>query len=197
MEKFSLKSAGRVIALAGIAAVWAIAPGCATAPPQQYYTLDMRPSETVNNTVAISVGMINVAEPLAQKNVLIQKSPTEIEFYAIGQWIGGLDELLREKLKAEFGMPAAPKRDMTMTADLLAFEQVDPVADAPGGAQAHIKIDVELRDAGKSRYTPALLKKTYNVRVPSKDASVNGIVVALSSAVEQLAVEIAADAAKL
>jgi len=198
MKNLNIKALGRFISSACVACVWVLIPGCATAPPQQYFTLDMRPSGTVQTPLTIEVGMINIAEPLAQKNILIRKSPTEVEYYAVGQWIGSLDELLREKLEAELGAPVGAKRMMVLTADLFAFEQVDLVADGQApGAEAYIKIEVKLREAGKSRYTAPLLQKIYDVHVPVADATVNGLVVALSRAVEQLAAQIAADAAKL
>lgn len=198
MDMLRLKATGRALAVmaAGMVVTWL--PGCATAPPQQYYTLDMRPSGKVSTPLTISVGMINIAEPLAQKNILIKKSPTEVEYYAVGQWVGSLDELLREKLEAELGQPVGAPRTLALTAELFAFEQVD-VIDAAGAAtaEANIKMEVQLRESGKSRYTPPLHQRIYNIQVPCPDTSVNGLVVALSRGVEQLAAEIVADAAKL
>jgi len=198
MKKLGIKTAGRALATTCVVGALALLQGCATAPPQQYYTLDMRPSGTISTPLVISVGMINVAEQLAMKDILIRKSPTEIEHYAVGQWIAGLDELMREKLEAELGVPVGAKRTLALTADLFAFEQVDLPGDAQSaGAEAHIKIEIQLRETNKSRYTAPLLQKIYDVHVPVADASVNGLVVALSRAVEQLAAQIAADAAKL
>ena len=41
-------------------------------------------------------------EALAQKNLLIQKSPTQVEYYAVGQWAGSLDELLKQVHRWKF-----------------------------------------------------------------------------------------------
>lgn len=167
--------------------------GCASSAPAEYFTLDMRPSGAPAAPMNIEVGMISITEPLVQSNLLIKKSPTQVERYAMHQWAGGLDEMLKEKLANEFGPRAASDRTLTLTGDLLAFEQVD-VAD---GAEAHVKLAAELREAGKSRYTPALLKKTYDISVPAKAPEANEAVIALSRAVEQLAAQIVADASKL
>lgn len=178
---------------AALAAVITI-PGClSSSPPPELYTLDMRYSGAPQPPVDISVGMISVSEPLMQKNILIKKSPTQVEYYAVGQWAGSLDEMLREKLETEFGPTSASTRTLVLTGDLLCFEQVD----LPDGAQAHIKLEVEIREAGKSRYSEAMMKKLYEISVPSETADANGIATALSRAVEQLAAQIAADAAAL
>lgn len=167
--------------------------GCTSAPPSEYFTLDMRPSGAPAAPLNIEIGMINITEPLAQSNLLIKKSPTQVERYAAGQWAGGLDEMLKEKLRTELGVQSGSARSLTLTGDLLAFEQVD-VAE---GAVAHVKLDAELRETGKSRYTPALLKKTYDITVPAKAPEANEAVIALSRAVEQLAAQVVADASKL
>lgn len=186
---------GRAAALALAVGLLPVATGCLSgSEPPQYFTLDMRGSGAPEPPVDINVGLLNVAEPLMQKNILIKKSPTEVEFYAVGQWAGGLDEMLREKLETEFGPTTSNSRTIMLTGELLAFEQVD----TPEGALAHIKLEAELRDAGKSRYTEALLKKLYEISLPIQgDPGANAIAIALSRAVEQLAAQIAADAAAL
>lgn len=185
---------GRAAALVVAAGALVNISGClSSSPPPELYTLDMRNSGAPASTVGISVGLINVAEPLMQKNILIKTSPTQIEYYAVGQWAGGLDEMLREKLETEFGPRSAKERTLVISGNLLAFEQID----VPEGAVAHVKLDAALHEAGKSRYSDALLKKIYDVTVPTETADANGIATALSRAVEQLAAQVAADAATL
>lgn len=192
MRQFSIVSIGRAVALAATMGVLMV--GClSSSPPPELYTLDMRYSGTPEPPIDITVGLISVAEPLMQKNILIKKSPTQVEYYAVGQWAGSLDEMLREKLETEFGPTSATTRTLVLTGELLAFEQVD----LPEGAQAHLKLEAEIRETNKSRYTEALLKKLYDISVPTESADPNGIALALSRAVEQLAAQIAADAASL
>lgn len=166
--------------------------GCASAP-SEYYTLDMRPSGTVKSASNVVVGTILIPEVLAQKNLLIQKSPTQVEYYAVGEWAGSLDELFKNKLTAELGDPDAKGRTLVLTGELKAFEQVD----VPEGAVAHLKLDGEFRETGKSRYTRPLLKKTYDITAPVNAPSANGTATALSRCVEKLAGQLADDAAKL
>lgn len=192
MRQVSFVSIGRAVALAATMGV--LMAGClSSSPPPDLYTLDMRYSGTPEPPLDITVGLISVAEPLMQKNILIKKSPTQVEYYAVGQWAGSLDEMLREKLETEFGPTSATTRTLVLTGELLAFEQVD----LPEGAQAHLKLEAEIRETNKSRYTEALLKKLYDISVPTESADPNGIALALSRAVEQLAAQIAADAASL
>nr|AUN36981.1 hypothetical protein [uncultured bacterium] len=182
----------RIAGAAGIVAL-VILPGCLSGGGSEYYTLDMRRSPDARPANNISVGAIALNEPLSQKNILIQKSPTQVEYYSVGQWSGGLDEMVREKLETEFGTRDPKARTLVLSGNLTAFEQVDVTS----GAEAHVKLDAELREAGKSRYAPPLLRKTYDLRVPCKASGANEAAVALSRAVEQLAAQIAADAATL
>jgi len=185
------ESVKNMMRIAVVAVVVAFS-GCSTTPPA-YYTLDMRPSGTTESVANLSVGSIVIADAIAQRNVLIRKSPTEVEYYAVGEWAGSVDELIREKLEAEFGGPVAERRTLVLTGRLLNFGQVD----APEGAVAHLKIAVEARETGKSRYSPALLSKTYDITHPAAESSANGVAAALSRCVEKLAAALVADTAGL
>lgn len=167
--------------------------GCATAPSPNLYTLNMTPSAEAGSPVNITVGRLRVAEALLNKRILIKKSPTEIEYYAAAQWAAGLDELLAEKFSVEFGDAVANRPAWFISGTLLAFEQVDRV----GGAEAHVKLELEIRKAGTSYYSPAALAKTYDVWVPVADPAPGSMVEALSVSLEQVAREIVADASAL
>ncbi|MDX2437663.1 MAG: ABC-type transport auxiliary lipoprotein family protein [Acidobacteriota bacterium] len=166
---------------------------CASAPKISYYTLAMDPSGTVDASVNLAVEQVRTTDALSRNRIMIQASPTKIEYYATDQWAGGLAELVRQKLTAEFGQPVEGRRTLAVTAVVLSCEQVDAVA----GAEARMKMSVTVRDPSKKRYHEPLLEKTYEATRPSARASAGAVVEALSLCAEQIAGEIAADAGAL
>lgn len=170
----------------------ALVVGCASSAPS-YFTLDMVPSGNVAPALNIKIGHISVTDALAGKNILIKKSPTEIEYYALDQWAGGLNDLLSEKFQAEFGDAVDGRRTIDLSGELVAFEQVDLPG---GGAEAHVRLLLAFRPDGASRYAEPLLERSYDKRLPT-DMNPNSVVLALSECVEAIAADIAADAATL
>ena len=113
--------------------------GCLSTPEARYYTLDMQSSGKVTTTMFnLEVERIQVTEALARTDILIKKSATEIEYYALDRWAARLDELLAEKLQAEFG-PTEAKRDTYLVrGKLLACEQVDYARGCCGACKAGV-----------------------------------------------------------
>ncbi len=173
--------------------VTCLVAGCATAPGPNLYTLNMAPASGDSGGVQIAVGRLRIAEALQNKRILIKKSPTEIEYYAAAQWAAGLDELLAEKLSVEFGQPSPTGATCVLSGTLLAFEQVDSAT----GAEAHVRIAVEIRTEGTSYYSPPALAKTYDVRLPVAEPAAGAVVEALSACLEQVARAIVADTSAL
>ena len=165
--------------------------GCLSTPQTRYYTLDMNSSEHSETTVNIHIDRIRVAEPLARKEVLIKKSPTEIEYYVQDQWAANVSELVQEKLDEEFGLPQEGRQCVVLSGMVLAFEQKD----IDGGAVGHVKLLMEFYK--DRRDGEPLLKKTYNKALPAASNNASGVVQAISECLEALAVNIAADAATL
>ncbi|MBI2423695.1 MAG: membrane integrity-associated transporter subunit PqiC [Candidatus Hydrogenedentes bacterium] len=166
--------------------------GCASTP-QRFFTLDMAPSAQ-RTGVNIEIQHIRVADPLLGKQLLIRKSPTELEYYAVGQWASQLDELLTEKFYAEFGPRTAGTPALHLSGWLQAFEQIDLPG---GGAEAHIKLTLVFRDPVRSRTEPPLLEKTYELRAPAPAAEAAAVAETLSRGVEALAEQIVNDARSL
>lgn len=166
---------------------------CASAPNISYYTLAMIPSGQTDVSVNLAVEQVRTTDALSQNRIMIQASPTTIEYYATDQWVGGLAELVLQKLTVEFGQPVEGRRTLAMTAVVLACEQVD----VAGGTEARMKLSVTVRDPAEKRYREPLLSKTYEASRPMAHASANSVVVALSTCAEQIAADIAADASGL
>ncbi len=163
---------------------------CASAPKISYYTLSMIPSGTVAASVNLAVEQVRTSDALSRSRIMIQASPTEIEYYATDHWAGGLAELVRQKLTAEFGQPVEGRPTLVVTANVLSCEQVDAAA----GVEARMKLSVTFRDPSQKRYQGALLEKSYEATRPAARASAGAVVEALSLCAEQIAGEIAADA---
>jgi ABC-type uncharacterized transport system auxiliary subunit len=175
------------LVLAGIAA------GCATSPSPSLYTVDMTPSAEAGSNVNIVIARLRVAESLHNKRILIKKSPTEIEYYAMAQWAASLDEILQEKLAAEFG-PMDPKRPTyVLSGNLQAFEQVD----MPSANEARVKLALEARAEGESQYSTPLIDKVYEVSLTLDGETPKDVVTALSRCLERIARDIVADIAAL
>lgn len=170
-------------------AVVALAAGCATAPEPRYYTLDMHPSGGVSAAFDVQIDRLRESEPVARKNIMIQRSATEIEYYALDQWAASPGELVAQKLDAEFGEPRADADALSVTGTILDFGQVD----TSGGADALVRLKLEFRKSGDSRYDAALFEKTYEARVASEAAKPSAVVVALSRCLEQIASAMAED----
>jgi len=155
----------------------------------------------------LDVGRLRPGQVLARTDILIKKSPTEIEYYVAERWAAGLEELVPQKLEVEFGPDDPGRPTIVVSGTILAFEQVDaPAVSAPGESaenaavappSVHVKLDLafHLEDAG--RYDKPLFEKVYDARRPAASGDPGAVVRALSEALEQLAAEIAADAARL
>jgi uncharacterized lipoprotein YmbA len=166
---------------------------CASVPKINYYTLDMEPSGGIGSTVNLTVEQVRTTDALSRSEILVQASPTRIEYYATDQWVGGVAELVGQKLQAEFGSAVEGRRTLAVAVMVLACEQVD----GSGGAVARMKLSVTIRDPAEKRYKDALLEKTYEASLLASHSTAGAVVEALSVCAERLAAEIAADAATL
>lgn len=174
--------------LAFLTLALAVLAGCATVPHISYYTLDMAPQAAAQGA-NIVVDQIRVAEAVMRKEIMIKTTPTQVEYYAEAQWVAGLDELLTEKLATEFGTRDPKAEALFLDANLLAFEQVD----VNGAAEAHMKLAVTLTPAGERE---PVFEKTYEITRPTAGTPA-AVVETLSACVEEIAAQIAGDAAGL
>lgn len=166
-----------------------VVAACAHRADIRYYTLDMAPSAELNPKYNLSVERIRPSEPLTRKEILIKKTATQIEYYAVDQWAADVGELVTEKLKAEFGPRKDGQDTLSITGTVLAFEQIDVAS----GAEACVKLDLVLRPEGASRYDAPFLDKTYEVHLPASAERPDAIVEALSKALENVAAQIVKD----
>jgi len=167
-----------------------VAAGCASTAVIRYYTLDMAPSGHAQTPVNVTIDRLRSAEALTRKDILIKKTSTEIEYYASDQWAAGIDDLVTEKLLEEFGPPREGRKTIILSGIIQSFEQVD----TPTGAEGHVKLSVEFR---AERYAEPLLARTYEARAAAAQSSAAGVVLSLSQCLENIAQQIAADAAHL
>jgi len=166
---------------------------CASAPEIRYYTLDMEPSGQVAPTVNLVVDQVRTTDALSRPQIMIQASPTRIEYYAADRWVGAPSELVRQKLTAEFGQPVDGRRTLLVSILVLSAEQVD-VAD---GAAAKMRLSVSVRDSEMKRYQPPLLEKTYEASRAAPQATAAAVVEALSICAEEIAREIVSDSSAI
>ncbi|MBI4557075.1 MAG: membrane integrity-associated transporter subunit PqiC [Candidatus Hydrogenedentes bacterium] len=167
--------------------------GCVTAKPPRYYTLDMRPSGTVAPPCKVVFERLAPAESLARREILIKKSPTEIEYYALDRWAADLGELVLEKLASELAKPRDLSKTLVVSGTILSFEQVD----ISSGAEAHIKLALDFRAPNASRHQAPAFAKVYELNTPMSSATPADASLALSQGLVRLAAEIATDLERL
>ncbi len=177
----------------GLIAVVCALTACASAPKISYFTLAMDPSGEVEPAVNLVVERVRTTDALGRGQIMIQASPTRIEYYATAQWAGDLAGMVREKLIAEFGPAVEGRRTLALSATVLSCEQVD----VAGGAEARMQLRVTVRDPAEQRSREPLLEKTYEASRPVARATAGAVVEGLSLCAEKIAREIAADAALL
>jgi ABC-type uncharacterized transport system auxiliary subunit len=179
--------------LAAVLLILCVLCGCASAPKIDYYTLGMESSGRADVSVNLSVERFRTTEALGRSQIMVLMSPTRVEYYATDQWAGSLGELVQQKLAAEFGPPADGRKTLVVSGTVLACEQTDE----PSGAEARVKLEVVVRDAGIPRYQPPLFKKTYSSSRPVSGSNPGSLVEQLSRCVEDIAAEIATDVSSL
>lgn len=166
---------------------------CSTIPTQ-YYMIDMQPSGGAQPAVNLALDRLNLAEAIADGRLAIKTSPTELTYYAGAHWANSVDELVREKLAAEFGPQVSGRKSIAISGHLHAFEQIDR---PDGSAEAHVKMAVAFREKRSSRYADPLLEKVYEHSVPAQTADARGVVSALTICLEEIAAEMIRDSATL
>jgi uncharacterized lipoprotein YmbA len=175
-----------------IVLVLVVLAACASTPNLSYYTLDMTPSGRADAGVNLEVEPFLVVESIDRTQIVIQTTPTRIEYYATDRWASSVNSMVQRKLAAEFGPVVEARRTLKVSGRVLAFEQVDD-DDGPIG---RVKLEVELRDAEAKHYEDPLLERTYEASRAAGGSSVDAVVNAMSRAMEEIAAEIAADAVR-
>lgn len=174
-------------------ALMLVLSSCASTPDLDYYTLDMSPSGAVTTDLNLEVARFAISERIDRTQIVIQKSPTRIDYYSKDRWASSLGEMVEHKLAIEFGSAMDGRRTLIVSGRVVALEQVD----SPSGPQALARLEVEVREGGAKGYETPLLVKIYEIEKSASDNSVDALVQALSRAVEEIVAQIAADAAGL
>ena len=166
---------------------------CASAPKLTYHTIDLSPSGGLEPEVNLVVGTFVVPDRLDRSQIVIQHSPTLVEYYATNRWAGSISEMIERKLTAEFGPADNRRPTLQVSGTVAAFEQVD----SDDGPIGRVRLEVEIRGEGDKSFEPPLLARTYESVRRADRNSVDAVVRALSRALEDVAAEIAGDAAAL
>jgi len=167
--------------------------GCASTPNLDYYTVDMTASGKASTDLNLLVGHFATSEKLDRTQIVIQQTPTRIDYYSNERWATSVGEMVEHKLAAEFGPAVEGRRELIVSGRVTAFEQVD----GSSGPQALARLEVAIREGGAKRYETPLLEKTYEASRATDTNSVDAVVQALSRALEEIAAKIAEDAAGL
>ena len=162
--------------------------GCASVTPTRYYTLNMTPSANATSTAALQVDRVIVSQALSRKEILIKKSTTEVEYYASDQWVAGLDQLVAQKLNAEFGHPSAENANVIpLFVTVQGFEQIDTAS----GADAFLQLVIEARKPGESVRDQPFFSQVFEIRKSISGNKAPDVVQALSAGLEEVALQLA------
>lgn len=170
-----------------------VVAGCASTPKLDYYTVDMTASGKAATNLNLVVGHFETSEKLDRTQIVIQQTPTRIDYYRNERWAASVGEMVEHKLVAEFGPAVEGRRELIVSGRVTAFEQVD----GSSGPQALARLEVAVREGGAKRFETPLLEKTYEASGAAETNSVDAVVQALSRVLEEIAAEIAEDAAGL
>jgi uncharacterized lipoprotein YmbA len=166
---------------------------CASTPDLDYYTLDMSSSGSARSDINLEVARFATSERVDRTQIVIQQTPTRIDYYSNERWASSVGEMVEHKLAAEFGPAIDGRRTFIVSGRVIAFEQVD----SPSGPLALARLEITIRKGGAKGYETPLLEKTYEASRTADGNSVDAVVQALSRAIETIAAEIATDAAGL
>lgn len=170
-----------------------VVAGCASAPNLDYYTVDMTSSGKASTDLNIEVGHFAISEKLDRTQIVIQLTPTRIDYYSNERWAASIGEMVEQKLAVEFGPMVDGRHGLIVSGRVTAFEQID----SPSGPRALAMLDVAIREGEAKRFEAPLLEKTYEASRAADTNSVDAMVQALSRALEEIAAKIAEDAAGL
>jgi len=176
-------------------AVWVLMAvlGCATAPPVNYYTLDMSRNMEKDQFPEVVVGDIERAATVSPDELMVRAHPGEAYYIRGHAWAACPAELVREKLRTEFDAfePEAPAFEITGT--LRAFEQYG----AGPGTQGRVQIQARVHAWEEEGSGDLLLERVYEARRSPATPRPGDVARALSRSVEAIARELAEDMAEL
>lgn len=178
-----------------VLAVWALmaAVSCATAPPVNYYTLDMSRHMGESQHPEIVVGDIERADSVSRDELMVRAHTGEARRITGHVWVACPAELVREKLRAEFDAFEIDAPSFRMTGTLRAFEQYGVGSDVKG----RVQIEVRVRPWEYEGRGDVLLERTYEASTPSASSRPGDVARALSRSVEAIARELAEDLGEL
>ena len=164
-------------------------PTTPIAPAVHLYTLDMTPSGNVQCKYNVMFDRIQPHDSLTRADILIVRNETTVDRYPHDRWASGLAELVPEKLTAEFGHPVEGRKTLSVGGMISGFEQIENDGGTPASL---VKLNLEFRWADAVPNLP-VFRRMYEAKVPHEGPGALAAVKAMSRAVEQIAVVVAAD----
>jgi ABC-type uncharacterized transport system auxiliary subunit len=159
------------------------------APEVHLFTLDMTPSGKVQCKHNVMFDRVQPNDSLTRADILIVRDETIVDRYPHDRWASGLAELVPEKLTAEFGHAVEGRRTVNIGGAISGFEQIE---NAGAGRAALVKLNLAFRWADSASDQP-VFRRMYEAAAPIDGEGALAAVKALSRAVEEIAVRVAAD----
>lgn len=164
-----------------------------SAKRETLHTLDMTPSGKAVARMNIDVSALRRSDALGRNSILIRPNATSVEYFPQDRWASNVSNLVAEKLESEFGAPETGRETVQLTGSIVAFERLDSAQ----GAAGHVKLDATLQGDSEGARERPLLWKMYEATAPAENNSAAAVAVALSRALEEIAVSVAADSKRI
>lgn len=183
----------------------ALVAGCQSLPPaptDRYYRLPDAAGGALAarpwSSGSIEIGELRADGPYLDRAILYTHADhaTELESYRYAYWIYAPPRLIQQAMIARFRQsrlaPTVVEDDrgpdpvFVVSGRILRFEQVL----APGGAQADVELELEIRRDGQRR---PLLRKTYRAAEPAANKSMEAFVHSTGRALDRICAAFAED----
>jgi ABC-type uncharacterized transport system auxiliary subunit len=166
--------------------------GCATAPTDRYYSLDLspKPVELERNDLILKVRTLESAEIYRQTRIVRRPGPNEVTYYDLHRWAAPLEQLVTEgiievfRARSSYGqvlpITAPTPADHYLDGEILAFEErIDP-----SGQVAVVRLRLRLTDAKSGEL---LGEEVVASECPASERAVRVTVAGLSHCLEKCA----------
>jgi len=184
-------SCRRGLVAAGImAAMMLLLAACVTVPEIRYFRVEYPlPQPGVNSPLPVTLGIARVAapEPYHEERIIYRASPYQVEFYSRDRWESPPVEMVEDRVIEHFAASGRFQRvivwrrgeptDYRVETRLRRFEEVDE----SDGWYGLVELEYEVLDRGGR----SLLRDVVTTRVQSGTRNIEGIVEALSKALQR------------
>lgn len=185
----------RLIAIAAVCILTALAAGCTSSPPSRYYTLSSVPVPAATpSDLSVSVGPVSVPAVVDRPQIVVSTGPNQVRLDEFNRWAAPLQNnisrVVAENLVAMLGTPRVTL--LSADADYRAVIEVQSFESAPGEAAMLDAVWTVRRtkdgkaDTGRTTVREAVQEKGYDALAAGHSRAVARLSQDIASAVRAL-----------